>query len=264
MSKKQELSKLALTAFLLAAISPTTAAAAIERDAQSGIFLAAKCGKGKCSSLSVREEIADNASDKDNPYNPKYNTYQMMKSDKPAGTAEHPSTSKHPTEETIDSEGKSAYGAGRPTQTDRNFAIAEGRGIPDPARASSYYNSYNVNHGGGDTTPTYMDSYLDRGYGSPPRRNMANSDLNRQYNAVSDYDYNRSVASTVNSSQTLNEAQLLGALNPQGRAIYLSLDPAGKALAIQLASEDSYRDKNLAIKEAQRRMNDRLGLINRY
>lgn len=67
----------------------------------------------------------------------------------------------------------------------------------------------------------------------------------------------------VNNNQPLDENQLLGALNAQGRAIYLGLDSEGKALAIQLASQDSYRDKNLAVKEAQRRMNERRGFINR-
>ena len=66
-----------------------------------------------------------------------------------------------------------------------------------------------------------------------------------------------------NSNATLTEAQLLSMLNPQGRAIYLSLDQEAKALAIQLASQDSYRDKNLAIKEAQRRMNERRDTFNR-
>lgn len=66
-----------------------------------------------------------------------------------------------------------------------------------------------------------------------------------------------------NASATLTEAQLLDMLNPQGKSIYLSLDPEGKALAIQLASQDSYRDKNLAIKEAQRRMNERRSQTNR-
>jgi len=70
--------------------------------------------------------------------------------------------------------------------------------------------------------------------------------------------YDNAVAGTA-SSVTLTEAQLLGMLSPQGRAIYLNLDPEAKALAIQLASQDSYRDKNLAVKEAQRRMNERRG-----
>jgi hypothetical protein len=69
-----------------------------------------------------------------------------------------------------------------------------------------------------------------------------------------DYSYS---GKNANVSATLTEAQLLGMLNPQGKAIYQSLDPETKALAIQLASQDSYRDKNLAVKEAQRRMNER-------
>lgn len=66
-----------------------------------------------------------------------------------------------------------------------------------------------------------------------------------------------------NSNQPYEETKLLGALNPQGKAIYLSLDSEGKSLAIQLASQDSYRDKNLAVKEAQRRMNERRASANR-
>jgi hypothetical protein len=61
------------------------------------------------------------------------------------------------------------------------------------------------------------------------------------------------------------EAQLLDSLNPQGRAIYQSLDSEGKALALQLARQN-YQDpdKNLAaVKEAQRRMNERRSLRNR-
>lgn len=70
---------------------------------------------------------------------------------------------------------------------------------------------------------------------------------------------NTNAEAGATSSATLTEAQLLGMLNPQGRAIYLNLDPEAKALAMQLASQDSYRDKNLAVKEAQRRMNERRG-----
>lgn len=85
---------------------------------------------------------------------------------------------------------------------------------------------------------------------------------NHEFRSAPEYNYQRSNA-TSSLNQTLTEAQLLGMLNPQARGLYLSLDPEGKALAIQLASQDSYQDKNLAIKEAQRRMNDRRGQINR-
>ena len=74
-------------------------------------------------------------------------------------------------------------------------------------------------------------------------------------------DRSRAMSTTAPAS-AMNETQLLGMLNPQTQNIYLSLDPEGKALALQLASQDSYRDKNLAVKEAQRRMNERRGVMN--
>ncbi len=66
---------------------------------------------------------------------------------------------------------------------------------------------------------------------------------------------NKSMVTTP--SVIMTDSQLLGQLNPQGKGIFMSLDPEGKALAIQLASQDTYKDKNLAVKEAQRRMNER-------
>ena len=82
-SKKQNLSKLALAA-LLAAASTTAAAEAAEMfDTKPGVLLAAKCGAAKCGAFSLREEVADNSSDMNNPYNPKYNTYRMEKGEKP-------------------------------------------------------------------------------------------------------------------------------------------------------------------------------------
>jgi hypothetical protein len=86
---------------------------------------------------------------------------------------------------------------------------------------------------------------------------------NRGSSTTTYYDYNRSVGANPMSSGTLTEAQLLDLLTPQGKSIYLSLDPEGKKLAIQLASQDSYKDKNLAVKEAQRRLNDRRERPNR-
>ncbi len=134
----------------------------------------------------------------------------------------------------------------------------------------TYYKSYNSNRTG-PTSPNYVDSYRGTTYevevqGSPypyGKEYGANTSLNREYNTTSDYDFNRAAVTTSTSSMTLTEAQLLSMLSPQGRAVYLSLDPEGKSLAIQLASQDSYRDKNLAVKEAQRRMNERRGNMSR-
>lgn len=117
-------------------------------------------------------------------------------------------------------------------------------------------------HGcGGKSSSSNNNSYYD-----PSMYNQTSRDVGNQQSGMTDYkngngmenDYrDRPAMSNPNSSTNLTEVQLLGMLNPQGRAIYLSFDPETKALAIQLASQDSYRDKNLAIKEAQRRMNER-------
>lgn len=56
---------------------------------------------------------------------------------------------------------------------------------------------------------------------------------------------------------TLTEAQLLDGLNAQSRSVYLGLSPEGKALAIQLASQSSSKDKSGAVNEAQKRMSDK-------
>lgn len=65
----------------------------------------------------------------------------------------------------------------------------------------------------------------------------------------------RSVFSNSQAQENpLTESQLLNSLSSQGREIYKSLDAEGKGLAIQLATEKPFnKDKNLAVKEAQRR-----------
>lgn len=59
------------------------------------------------------------------------------------------------------------------------------------------------------------------------------------------------------SAAPLTEAQLLGDLDPQTRAIYLKLSPEGKALALQIAGMSSSKDKAAAVKEAQKKMSER-------
>jgi hypothetical protein len=148
-------------------------------------------------------------------------------------------------------------------------------GYYDPSRQTSGYlsyvyvprSSYNSQQPG-ITSPTYVEDYRGVTYDTTPRPTPEYGGLATFYrdeynNTWTDNDFNRGVATTAYSSATLTEAQLLGMLTSQGRAIYLNLDPEAKALAIQLASQDSYRDKNLAVKEAQRRMNMRRGLLYR-
>lgn len=115
--------------------------------------------------------------------------------------------------------------------------------------------NYNTNRGY-NTSPTYTDS--SRTYTTDED---ANTNMNRNYNTASDYDYNRSGNGTAAmSSATISEGELMKQLNAQGKAIYNSLDTEGRALALQLASQDSYKDKNQAVKEAQRRINEQRGM----
>ncbi len=136
--------------------------------------------------------------------------------------------------------------------------------------------SANPVNGQADQNPEAAGIFLATGcpaHGCPSKSSGSSSKNDVADNATgsSDTNYKRnssyqtSSAGVTNStsSATLTETQLLDVLSPQGKAIYLSLDPEGKSLAIQLASQDSYQDKNLAVKDAQRRMNDRRGLINR-
>lgn len=121
-------------------------------------------------------------------------------------------------------------------------------------------------HGCGGKSSSTNGQINNNSYYDPSLYNQNSRDYGNQQSGMTDYkngnviqnDYrDRSAATNPNESTNLTEVQLLGMLNPQGRAIYLSFDPETKALAIQLASQDSYRDKNLAVKEAQRRMNER-------
>lgn len=106
-------------------------------------------------------------------------------------------------------------------------------------RSSSAYDSdYNTNRGytsSAPSTPSYSSSY--------------SSDMTFDSSA---------------SGMTLTEADLLRQLNAQGRAIYLSLDRDGRQLALQLASQNTYTDKNQAVKEAQKKVNEMRGSTSGY
>ncbi len=48
------------------------------------------------------------------------------------------------------------------------------------------------------------------------------------------------------------ESELLNSLNDSGKVAYRNLTPEGKALALKLASTEQYKDKNDAVKAAER------------
>jgi hypothetical protein len=91
--------------------------------------------------------------------------------------------------------------------------------------------NYNSNY---SSNPSYSDSY--RSYSSDDN------------DTRSDY-----------MSQSGSDAEFQRQLSPQAKSIYQNLDAEGKTLARQLGSQEAYKDKDLAVKEAQRRVNERRG-----
>lgn len=231
MERKKSLAKIALAAIILASTTPSSGHAAALGGEAEGTLLAANCGANSCGAK--KGVVADHSSQKNSARG-----YSEQVSDNSSNQWDN----------------SSPHGVGN---------ISGGRFVnTNAAYQEAYYNSYDTNRSD-DISPTYMDNPRGTGYYSNEgmRRDFGVNTNPYRENTVSDYDYNRASVNTVTSSATLTEAQLIGVLGPHARAIYLSLDPEGKSLAIQLASQDSYQDKNLAIKEAQRRMIERRGLM---
>lgn len=97
---------------------------------------------------------------------------------------------------------------------------------------------------------------------APPRPNNGQTGAQQPANSKqqargnSQWEMNNSMADTGKNSNQMEsiagEAQLLSQLNDEGKAIYRGLDPAGKELAIKLASQQ--QDKNQAVKMAAQKM----------
>lgn len=76
----------------------------------------------------------------------------------------------------------------------------------------------------------------------------------RNYTADADMMDQRAMAPSMTM---MSETELLKSLNAEGKATYQSLDAQGKALALKLASSDTYKDKNQAVKEAAKKAAER-------
>lgn len=269
MAPKKDLTKLALAALILASAAPIHAQA--DHIEQSGLFLAVSCAAHGCPAKT--NPITDNVNSRE-AYHASESSYQNgshSTGQSPGTPTGYPIGNQNPKGNNPDS--SSMY---HNPQKNPNGYNSEGKGNSrenlgeNQARKNgeiSSNQSYNSQRSG-LTSPVYVEDYRSNTYDirptpTPTPEYGAMTNFNREYNTTTDYDYNRTSVTTVTSNATLTEAQLLGMLSSQGRAIYLSLDPEGKALAIQLASQDSYKDKNIAAKEAQRRMNQRRGLMNR-
>ncbi len=124
------------------------------------------------------------------------------------------------------------------------------------ARVQEYnYGSYNTNRNF-ETNPSYQGRYLDSSYYSDtvapygaPRTSFGD---NAEYQGTGGYGYEGVAAPAI-----MTEAQLFALLSPEGRNMYTNLDPEGKALALQLASQANYTHKDLAVREAYTRMQER-------
>lgn len=125
-------------------------------------------------------------------------------------------------------------------------------------------NAYNTNRNF-NTSPTYEGQYLDSSYYSdtvaPYGAPKTSYGSGPGYQGGAGYGYGYEGVAT---SGIMSEAQLLTLLSPQGKDLYAKLDPEGKALALQLASQANFSNKDLAVKEATARMQERRSYMQRY
>lgn len=237
MKNKKDLAKIALAALILASATPVTGHADMDIEVQ-GILLAAGCPAHGCANASTPAN--NNSAPVSNPNSRNYNGQPyggIPAGNQPGGYNGSPNG--------VDNASSGGYR--RPATDGYNNSSDNYNSYGNPS-----YSGYNA-PSGSPASYSYEDNRVTN-YGS---RSSEYGMTGSNRGNVTDANYNDNAAAGITSSATLTEAQLLGMLSPQGRAIYLSLDPESKALAIQLASQDSYRDKNLAVKEAQRRMNER-------
>lgn len=121
--------------------------------------------------------------------------------------------------------------------------------------------SYNTNRNF-ETNPDYQGRYIDSSYysenvapyGAPGTSNYGTYAGNKGYQYGYGYE-------GVTTSGIMTEAQLRALLSGEGWSLYQRLDPEGKALALQLASQANYSNKDLAVREAFIRMQERHSYI---
>jgi|GEM_PF-5934012 len=132
-------------------------------------------------------------------------------------------------------------------------------GTPRPdigrERVQGYnYSSYNTNRNF-ETGPNYQGNYIDSSFYSDtvaPYGAANTEGYDKSYNRSTGYGYEG-----ITTSGIVTEPQLKSLVSVEGWNIYLQLDPEGKALALQLASQTNSSNKDLAIREAYVRMQER-------
>lgn len=270
MKEKNELAKLALAGLLIAAHLPADTQA--EPVNATGVLLAvAGCPAHGCPSThpsKQNKQIADAAGDYARPDNSQGGSYGI------------PSSSSYNVGGSYGGVYNSTTNAGSYSATpsiNQGANVGGGYGVPEnrpgsasdagawsgtqrsdlgTSRVQGYnYNAYNTNRNF-ETSPTYQGNYLDSSYYSEsvapygaPRTTFGNGQEGDQ---VRGYGYEG-----VATAGIMTEPQLISQLTPQGRNLYLNLDPEGKALALQLASQANFSNKDLAVREAAKRIQER-------
>lgn len=132
-----------------------------------------------------------------------------------------------------------------------------------------------MNQGTGSQAPqksSYNNNSRSRWYTAQADENATNSDQMKSYSSGTSTgsSYNRDSMmkndtdenmTNMTSAQPMTEDDLLSQLNDQGKAMYNSLSPEGKRLALLIASR--INDKNLAVREAAKKMAERRSSMTR-
>lgn len=240
--KKRDLTKMAVLALLAASTSLSAGELAKDESvSKQDMTLAAGCSSCSGRNKEVAYTTPSYYSNTNDAYNTSTNTYSAGSDwNTNRGTASNPNA---------------------------NWNAQQNRGTNAPTNTSWWGSSETPNTGtagtpttgtGTTSTPTNKGSWWGSSdssgntgagswWGSSDRGSSAPT-----YSSSADYDRS---ANTSMSNRRLTEADLLKQLNDSGKNMYQQLDPQGRDEAIRLASQDSYRDKNLAVKEVfNRRM----------
>ena len=108
---------------------------------------------------------------------------------------------------------------------------------------SSYNNNVSENEAMSPSSSTQKPGTYNSGFSSTNRLNTSSTESMNQ-------------AAAATSKTKMTKLELIKKLSPEGRQIFSGLDDAGQDLALSLASQDSYADKDAAVKEAQRQINE--------
>lgn len=277
MKDKKELAKLALTGLLIASHLPVDLQAKSTHTTEV-LLAVAGCPAHGCptkTSPKQSKQIADAAGDYAIPGNPHSE----------GGGYGVPSSSGYNVGGSYGGIYDSSTNAGSystTSPTNRGTSVGGGYGVPEnrPGSASDAgawsgtarpnvgqervqgynYNAYNTNLNT-QTSPAYQGNYLDSSYYSDtvapygaPRTGFGNGQGSNQ---GSEYQ-------GIATSAVITEPQLLSQLTPQGRNLYLNLNPEGKALALQLASQANFSNKDLAVREADKRIRERQAYMQQW